>query len=68
MKKTSNIDYWQNSDEYDARRVRALVLDWLKAGGDRGHSSEMAYLSSEAVIRRAVAVCGYEWDIGGGVV
>jgi len=62
----TNLDYWANSPEYDARRVRQLIWDWLEAGGDRNHDSDVAFLSDIEVYKRAVAVCGYEWDVGRG--
>lgn len=60
----TNLDYWQNSKEYDAVRVRKLILSWLDGGSDRHYNSEMEYLSDENVYKKACAVYGYEWDVG----
>ena len=56
------LEYWQNSHDYEARKVRALIIKWLEAGVDRHYNSEMEYLSAQETYIKATAV--YGWRVG----
>lgn len=56
------LDFWKNSTEYKAVKVRHKIIEWLDNGGARDYSDDLEYLSSEMTYRRAVKACGYNWD------
>lgn len=61
MNKKRNLDYYQNSVETDAVKVRSLIWRWWEEGGDRNYPSKSDYLQDPLVYKRAIKCLNMEF-------